>query len=95
MRNINKNRSAGFRSSLEDPLSYLKKDKFLTEFIIDKESREYYLYGNRIDKIQPHIKNLLILDGAKVRDGEADDEVVLVRMKVNPGTMQYNELWKE
>lgn len=92
MKFINKNRAVSYRSNIDDPLTYFFKGKYMTPFEISKETKEYYLYGNNMTTILPHIKQLLIFDGAKVRDGEGDDDTVLVRMKVHPGKMEYEEL---
>lgn len=92
MSQINNERNKTYRTVIDDPLTYLKKSRHLKEYVIDKEKKEYYLYGDNIDTINPIIKNLLILDAPKVRDGEPDDDIVLVRFYVHPGKMIYKEL---
>jgi replicative DNA helicase len=76
---INSRSEARFHKQINDPLTFLSKEHFKIEPKINKETREWYLYGNDIDVLRSKIKKLFIIDGTKIRSGSHDDEDTIIR----------------
>jgi hypothetical protein len=89
---INGNREEKYRKVLNDPITYLQKNDFLIVPNMDKESRDWYLYGDYPEIVKPFLKNLFIVDGVKIRDGAFDDESVLIRLIADGGTNRFKEI---
>ena len=92
MENVNKDRKAGYRSNIMDPLTYLMKEYYRKPLKIGKENKEWYLYGDNPIKFRPYIKVMFILDAAKLREGANDDDSVLIRYKANGDLNSFKEI---
>lgn len=79
MEAINMRTEAKYRRQIDDAITFLSKQYFKREPKINKESREWYLYGNDIDVLRERIKDLFIIDGTKIRSGSHDDEDTIIR----------------
>ena len=77
---------------IDDPITFLTKQSFLKPVIKNKETRDWYLYGDHVDIVKPLIKKLFIIDGAKVRGAGFDDENVLIRMTADGALNRFKEI---
>ena len=76
---INSKTEDRFRRQVDDPLTFLIGGHYMKTPTPNKESREWYLYGNDLDVLRERIKDIFIIDGTKIRNGSHDDEDTLIR----------------
>jgi len=92
MEGVNRARKKGYESKMMDPLTYLNDGHYKKPLKLNKESKEWYLYGNDPGKYRPMIDNLFILDGVKIREGAIADEEVVIRYFADGNYNSFEEL---
>ncbi|MBN2617236.1 MAG: hypothetical protein JXR64_02865 [Spirochaetales bacterium] len=92
MESINAKTEARFKKPINDVVTFLSKQQFKTPPKINKESREWYLYGNDVDVLQERIKDIFIIDGTKIRNGSHDDDDTLIRYIADGSNNQFIQI---
>jgi len=89
---IMQSRAVQYKTKIMDPVTYLEKEIYKRESVIDKESKYWYLYGDDPEKYRPILEHLFIIDGTKIREGGTDDSSVLIRLKADPSINKFTEI---
>lgn len=92
---VNSKTEAKFRRPIDDAITFLSKEYFKREPKINKESREWYLYGNDVDVLRERVREIFIIDGAKIRNGSHDDEDTLIRYLADGSTNRFKQITKK
>jgi len=92
LESINNSRQKQYKKNIPDPLTFLNNNTFLKNITINKESRDWYLYGEDTISLRKQIESLFIIDGVKIREGANDDDNVLIRYITDGAINKFKEI---